>query len=318
MFLESGNIILKEILPEDEANQIKVSNPVRLGATNAGTKPRMLRIEVESEEVKWKIIKNAYKLNEGLDWSDPNKRYINLDYTRKERERNQKLREELKRRRMAGEKNIRIKGDQIVTFVPNQAWIENIVHSVYTPVNLLPNDISLIDNECPNRVNGNIIHNTNKDQNETSPNDIFYNIIYSNLDTITNKKHEIKDLVQQENPDIICFTEIFNKKDPNIEVAELKIDGYDIFLEKNPQRGVIIYTKECLKAQEFTEFQKLNFKESSWCSFETPNNEKVLIGNIYHSPNSNIENTNKQAQRRAAAETVARKPIEHFIHSMNN
>ena len=79
----------------------------------------------------------------------------------------------------------------------------------------------------------------------------------------------------------------------NIEVAELKIDGYDIFLEKNPQRGVIIYTKECLKAQEFTEFQKSNFKESSWCSFETPNNEKVLIGNIYHSPNSNIENTNK-------------------------
>ena len=113
------------------------------------------------------------------------------------------------------------------------------------------------------------------------------------MDTITNKKHEIKDLVQQENPDIICFTEILNKKDPNIEVAELKIDGYDIFLEKNPQRGVIIYTKECLKAQEFTEFQKLNFKESSWCSFETPNNEKVLIGNIYHSPNSNIENTNK-------------------------
>ena len=25
----------------------------------------------------------------------------------------------------------------------------------------------------------------------------------------------------------------------------------------------------------------------------------------------------KQAQRRAAAETVARKPIEHFIHSIN-
>ena len=119
--LQKVKDILKEILPEDEAKQIKVSNPVRLGATNAGTKPRMLRIEVESEEVKWKIIKNAYKLNEGLDWSDPNKRYINLDYTRKERERNQKLREELKRRRMAGEKNIRIKGDQIVTFVPNQA-----------------------------------------------------------------------------------------------------------------------------------------------------------------------------------------------------
>ena len=62
-------------------------------------------------------------------------------------------------------------------------------------------------------------------------------------------------------------------------------------MERNPQRGVIIYTKENLKAQEFTEFQHLNLKESAWCTFETCNKEKILIGNIYHSPNSNIENT---------------------------
>ena len=32
----------------------------------------------------------------------------------------------------------------------------------------------------------------------------------------------------------------------------------------------------------------------------------------------NSKKKNKQAQRRAAAETVARKLIEHFIHSINN
>ena len=32
----------------------------------------------------------------------------------------------------------------------------------------------------------------------------------------------------------------------------------------------------------------------------------------------NVQNMLKKAQRRAAAETVARKPIEHFIHSINN
>ena len=31
-----------------------------------------------------------------------------------------------------------------------------------------------------------------------------------------------------------------------------------------------------------------------------------------------IDLINEQAQRQAAAETVACKPIEHFIHSMNN
>ena len=52
-----------------------------------------------------------------------------------------------------------------------------------------------------------------------------------------------------------------------------------------------MYTKQSLKAQEFSEFDDLNFKESIWCTFETDNKEKVLIGNIYHSPNSDIENT---------------------------
>ena len=153
------------------------------------------------------------------------------------------------------------------------------------------------DFQGPNRDNGNTNNDINTKENEitteVNPNDVFYNIFYSNLDTISNKKPEIKDLVQQESPDIICFTEILNKKDPNIEITEIKIEGYDLFLEKHPQRGVIIYTKECLQAQEVTEFEHLNFKESAWCKFETQNNEKVLIGNIYHSPNSNIENTTK-------------------------
>ena len=35
-------------------------------------------------------------------------------------------------------------------------------------------------------------------------------------------------------------------------------------------------------------------------------------------PSTYHQGSAQQAQRRAAAETVARKPIEHFIHSINN
>ena len=48
-----------------------------------------------------------------------------------------------------------------------------------------------------------------------------------------------------------------------------------------------------MKAQEFDNFDKFEFKESAWCSFVTENKEKVLIGNIYHSGSSSEENTTK-------------------------
>ena len=118
------------------------------------------------------------------------------------------------------------------------------------------------------------------------------NIYYSNLDTITNKKQEIKDLISNEKPDIICFTEILNKRDPNIEKAELQLEGYDLFLGKNPQRGVLIYTNQSINAQEYCDFDNLNFKESIWCTFKSKNKENILIGNIYHSGSSNEQNTN--------------------------
>ena len=112
--------MIKICVPK-EAEKIKVENPTRLGALNAGHRPRLLRVKVESEEIKWKILKNASKLNEGMDWSEASRmQYINLDYTAKEREQNKILREELKRRRQAGERNIKIKGNKIVTFDPTQ------------------------------------------------------------------------------------------------------------------------------------------------------------------------------------------------------
>ena len=108
-----------------------------------------------------------------------------------------------------------------------------------------------------------------------------------------NKKEEITQLITDENPDIVCFTELINKREGSIEPITLKINGYEKFFGINPKRGVIIYVKECYNAINFTEFEIQDFEESVWCTFNTDNKESILIGNIYHSPNSSKDNTDK-------------------------
>ena len=69
----------------------------RLGEANIGNRPRFFKVKVKSMEIKKKIMKNSSILNEGTDVTDPRKKmYINMDYTKKEREVNKALREELR------------------------------------------------------------------------------------------------------------------------------------------------------------------------------------------------------------------------------
>ena len=95
-----------------------------------------------------------------------------------------------------------------------------------------------------------------------------HSIYYANLDTFSNKKEEIIDVINNESPDILAFTELLNKKCPSITKAELKLNGYDEFYkdeDKNDKmekrRGVILYTKRSLNAKHFTGLDNLDFKE---------------------------------------------------------
>ena len=113
--IEKAKELVEEILPAEEAKKIELKRPVRLGPEQAGKRPRFLKIEVQSEEEKWKILKNAYKLNEGKDWSDPTRQYINMDFTEKERQKNKLLREELRMKKQSDpSSHWKIKGGQVV------------------------------------------------------------------------------------------------------------------------------------------------------------------------------------------------------------
>eukprot|EP00745_Piridium_sociabile_P001016 TRINITY_DN10638_c0_g1_i2.p1 TRINITY_DN10638_c0_g1~~TRINITY_DN10638_c0_g1_i2.p1 ORF type:complete len:318 (+),score=67.76 TRINITY_DN10638_c0_g1_i2:392-1345(+) len=104
--------LIEKVCPEQKKAQVK--EPVRLGKANAGNRPRLLKVKVESVEAKREILRNAYSLNKGV--TDQAKRiYINPDLTPTERQKNKELREELKRRIGEGEINIGIRGGKIVS-----------------------------------------------------------------------------------------------------------------------------------------------------------------------------------------------------------
>ena len=114
--------------------------------------------------------------------------------------------------------------------------------------------------------------------------------LYSNLDSMPNKKSELLTRLNKLKPDIICFTETKPKNTKYHNEADYTIPGYESFFNKNPKRGVALYFRPNLNAKEYTGFDELNFEESVWCSFFSGNGENVLIGGVYRSPNSQKSN----------------------------
>ena len=118
-----------------------------------------------------------------------------------------------------------------------------------------------------------------------------FKVMYANLDFgMKTKKDELLQRVSEQKPDIIALNEIIMKTDKDYCEAELTIPNYDMFINKNPARGVALYFDSNLNAHECEELNDENFKESVWCSFTTPSEGKILIGCIYRSPNTSDKN----------------------------
>lgn len=107
--------ILAQIVDLDDDEKI---DPIRLGnPPKKGEKPRLVKISVKSEDKKQEIIRKARSLN---DCKPFEKRvYFNPDFTPKQREDYRRLKEEVKQRTEAGERNLVIRGYKIVQKKPS-------------------------------------------------------------------------------------------------------------------------------------------------------------------------------------------------------
>ena len=132
------------------------------------------------------------------------------------------------------------------------------------------------------------IKNSQKKVNDT------LSIMYTNADCLTNKRTELYSLLQSLNskPEIIIITEVNNKSiDNKMQESEYNLDGYNIFgnhIGDKYFRGILIYVDSNLKASQLDICCK--FEECIFVQLEELTKSNLLIGAIYRSPNSKIEN----------------------------
>lgn len=115
--------------------------------------------------------------------------------------------------------------------------------------------------------------------------------LYTNTDTITNKRHELVTRVMQTDPDVIGLVEI-NPKNAlyDLQPTELNIPGYNLYVNSSG-RGVAIFIRESFAAFEIT--QSDSNLPMVWCSVVLANRETMLLGIVYRSPNTNIVESQK-------------------------
>jgi exonuclease III len=110
-----------------------------------------------------------------------------------------------------------------------------------------------------------------------------------------NKRPGLQTVTSPHNVDIICITK-YAPKNTTIPVqeSELQIKGYDMFTNVDKcKRGVIIYTKKELKAVPSKIELKCDFEENSWCEIKLKGSDRLLVGCVYRSPNSDVINNAK-------------------------
>ena len=112
---EDDNTVIKEIIEKElKVKDCEVVKSVRLGQ-KVSQRQRLLLVSVNGERAKWNILKVAPKLRHSSAFE---RIYASPDLTPKERQVNKELRDELKRRRSSGEKNLSIRRGKIVVLSP--------------------------------------------------------------------------------------------------------------------------------------------------------------------------------------------------------
>ena len=115
-------------------------------------------------------------------------------------------------------------------------------------------------------------------------------VLYTNADGLLNKKDEFLALVNDSKPSIIAVTEAKAKNQVDFNPIEYSITGYDLYLNSNPKRGIVLYVSESLNSQSCSIMNNSDFEESVWVQFTTGDENKVLFGCVYKSPNGTCDN----------------------------
>lgn len=115
--------------------------------------------------------------------------------------------------------------------------------------------------------------------------------LYTNANSLSNKRSELQGRINQHDPDIIGITEVWEK-------TEYVLQGYHKAFRKDRAEGrvgggVMLLVKENLNVIECKELWDHEFEEAVWCLIKTSRHEQLLVGVCYRSPSSTQSNNKK-------------------------
>ena len=122
-------------------------------------------------------------------------------------------------------------------------------------------------------------------------------IVHTNCQSAMNKKSEIRDLIEVDKPHVMALTEFGAAS--SVKDNELGIDGYTLYRGDHSDgkgglgRGVGMYVHNSLNHSACPTFDDILFDCSAWSMIKLKDNKSLLLGAVYRSPNSNIENNQK-------------------------
>ena len=112
--------------------------------------------------------------------------------------------------------------------------------------------------------------------------------VYSNVQSIFNKKKEIELYIGDQNVDMMFFTETFIHEDHS--PSEYSFENYQKFVFYKNRGGACIYAKNNIPCYQV--FPPNMCSDSVWIVIRTQDGIKRLYGCVYLSPNSSTENQN--------------------------
>lgn len=119
--------------------------------------------------------------------------------------------------------------------------------------------------------------------------------MYSNIDSLLNKRHELAATISSE--DIIFITEVIPKNYLHpVQECEIQLEDFDLHMpiqRSKDSRGVLIYTRKSLRATPSAINNIIKGDEQIWCEVPLKGGDRLLVGCVYRSPSCDAENNHK-------------------------
>ena len=116
-------------------------------------------------------------------------------------------------------------------------------------------------------------------------------LLYTNIDTITNKMHELLTKITETKAKIVAVVEIRPKNCSNqLSTEESNINTFQLFCElENGGRGVCIYVHQSLHAHICTNaYLPQNLTDTIFVEISNTRSKPFIVGVIYRSPKSSL------------------------------